>query len=187
MQDPNRGRRTSRPPQSSPSSKRSQQSYRDPRRDETPDDYDDPRYERYADDNQTSKSRGGGFGLNWQDLLFVGLLALAAARGAKNKDGDGCIPGKGCQRVTLLLITSATLIGGAIYLSTANQDTFSNQFIGGMACVGTVLCFASAGTMLLVLFGIVRLVNLDLTPDNAMNEAGGLLGNLFGGIMGDRK
>lgn len=179
MQDPNRGRRTTRSPKSSPPAK---QSYRDPRRDEAPDAYDDP---RYATDNQTPQRRGRGFSLNWQDILFVGLLVLAAARGARNKNGDGCLPGKGCQRVTLLLVTSAALIGGAIYLSSIDQNTFSNQFIGGMACVGTILCLASAGAMLLVLFGIVRLVNLDLTPDNAMNEAGGLLGNIFGGILGD--
>lgn len=182
MQDPNRGRRTSRSPKSSPPAKRPSQSYRDPRRDEAPDDYDDP---RYADSESSPAHKRGGFSLNWQDILFVGLLVLAAARGARNKDGDGCLPGKGCQRVTLLLVTSAALIGGAIYLSSIDQDTFSNQFIGGMACVGTLLCFASAGTMLLVLFGIVRLINLDLTPDNAMNEAGGLLGNIFGGILGD--
>ncbi len=182
MQDPNRGRRTTRSPKSSPPAK---QSYRDPRRDEAPDEYDDPRYERYSDSEPSPARKRGGFSINWQDILFVGLLVLAAARGARNKDGDGCLPGKGCQRVTLLLVTSAALIGGAIYLSSIDQNTFSNQFIGGMACVGTLLCFASAGAMLLVLFGIVRLVNLDLTPDNAMNEAGGLLGNIFGGILGD--
>lgn len=193
MQDPNRGRRTTRSPKSSPPAKRPSQSYRDPRRDEAPDEYDDPRYERYADSEPSPARKRGGFSLNWQDILFVGLLVLAAARGARNKNGDGCLPGKGCQRVTLLLVTSAALIGGAIYLSSIDQNTFSNQFIGGMACVGTLLCFASAGTLLLVLFGIIRLVNLDLTPDNAMNKAGGLLGgdgllnDVLGGLFSNKR
>lgn len=187
MQDPNRGRRTSRPPQSRPPSQTPQRSYRDPRRDEPSDDYDDPRYERYAPDEKSPRRSGGGFSLNWQDILFVGLLVLAAARGARNKDGDGCLPGKGCQRVVVLVVLSIGLIGGAIYLASIDQNTFSNQFIGGMACVGTILCMGSVGALLLVIFGIVRLVNLDLTPDNAMNEAGGLLGNVFGGLFGDRK
>ncbi|MBI5929500.1 MAG: hypothetical protein HY862_09340 [Chloroflexi bacterium] len=179
MGDPYRGRRTTRPPKSTPPAQRP---YRDPVRDEPQEDYDD---DRYAADNQApQRSKTGGFSFNWQDILFVGLLVLAAARGAKNRGGDGCLPGKGCMRVVALVITSLALIGGAIYLSSIDQNTFSNQFIGGMACVGTILCFASAGTLFLVLFGVLRLINLDMTPDKAMHEAGGLLGG-GGGILNE--
>jgi hypothetical protein len=80
-----------------------------------------------------------------------------------------------------LLVGSIALLAGAAYLASSDQTFVGDNVIGVMACIGSVLCVASGGALLIVLFGVIKIINLDLTPDDATRQASGLLGGILGG------
>lgn len=144
-------------------------------------------YDEYGDEDDSGddppQEQGGCMDLftgNRATWLFIGVLIIAALRGGQ--DTRGCMPSRGCMNVLFTALGGIGLIIGGLYVG---AETEAEGVALAMSCAGTLVCGGSLSGIGLLIWGIMRSIDVNPFDDNDAGS-GGFLDNILGGLGGGR-